>query len=411
MNPDNTEEAGNAKPGWSRFWTIAVASVVILSSSILLIASKTSPRVKPFLSDRLKRSTALEEQPAEPVTLLEERHDFLLTEKMGEEERNLQNAYCQSRGGSCTAGLTVCCENLSCGVSKTCENCFSPEAVVAGREGPIRMKDLRVGEEVWTGKRFQPVYSFAHKHGNIPTNFLSLKTTASKAPLEVTGNHLLYVSGKADPVRAADIQVGDKLVGLNQDTDVATVLQVKSIVRGGLYAPLTSDGMVVVNDVLASTYVNYAPFNALSPYISYGLQDRYQHAAFFPYRMFCSLVGCENESYDETTGYSKYGSAWMGLVEWLSDHALLLSAALYLVGAPLDWVLESKVFEQLGLQVVLRTFVLLFVAGPIWLIGWLVIELVKNPMHLGAGLAGVLAWKKWSSTNGGKGNTGPQELK
>ena len=127
------------------------------------------------------------------------------------------------------------------------------------------MADLEVGDRVLSstgGESYQTVYAFAHLDKTRPTKFLQIFTDSgsSEAALEVTENHLIFLGGKSHPVPAKTIRVGDLLKGNNENTQYQSTLNVTSIqtvVRNGVYAPLTQDGTVVVgkDNVVASSYV------------------------------------------------------------------------------------------------------------------------------------------------------------
>ena len=83
------------------------------------------------------------------------------------------------------------------------------------------MRELEVGDMVFSGHnrkgqpRYQPVYSFRHYHLTQEETFLQIYTGLSKDPLEITGDHFLFVQnekGNENTVQADAIQVGDLLV-------------------------------------------------------------------------------------------------------------------------------------------------------------------------------------------------------
>lgn len=190
--------------------------------------------------------------------------------------------------------------------------CFSEHSMVQVKDqGPIPLLQLKIGDavEVADGK-FSKVYSFAHFAPEASTPFLQILGENMEEPLEITSEHMLYVNGTTK-IPARDINVGDYLssaIGLTQ------VISLGTVTRAGAYAPLTITGNIVVNGVHASTYVAH---QALTPFLSYDMQHFVQHSVFLPYRVYCGFIGCENESYDETTGLSRFAAAWIPMLNWL----------------------------------------------------------------------------------------------
>merc|ERR1712228_647618 len=118
--------------------------------------------------------------------------------------------------------------------------------------------------------------------------------------LEVTGEHLLHVVGKEHPVRADSINVGDSLYHALEGT--ARVLKTSTITNKGLYAPLTPSGKIVVNNVVASSYI--ALTEADSEYISLGpwsmSHSDLVHLTLAPFRVVCMGVNDKPcQVYDE----------------------------------------------------------------------------------------------------------------
>ena len=81
------------------------------------------------------------------------------------------------------------------------------------------MKDLKIGDYVLTdADHYEPVFTFGHVDRERPTDFVSIETVPRNAkrstdhrPLEMTGQHLVFLHGKANPVRADSVKVGDIL--------------------------------------------------------------------------------------------------------------------------------------------------------------------------------------------------------
>jgi hypothetical protein len=129
--------------------------------------------------------------------------------------------------------------------------CFSGETTVQVKEkGTIMMKNLKIGDEVLvaTGK-YEPVYSFGHRHESMEADFLQLLPSG----LELSADHMVKAGGRFVP--ASMVQVGDVLESTNGN--VVTVEAIKRVIRRGVYAPFTMSGTIVVSDIQASNYVAF----------------------------------------------------------------------------------------------------------------------------------------------------------
>ena len=184
------------------------------------------------------------------------------------------------------------------------------------------MKDLKVGQQVFAGysdsglfgKRspiYETVYGFGHHSPDKVVEYLRITTAPSgKRPLEISGSHLVFVNGKKDPVRADSLQVGDELLHKSMDsgaTKPTRITKMETIMRRGLYQPLTKDGTIVVNDILASTYVSIledAP-EVVTKYLTVVSEDQLLHWWLAPYRMVCQGMPslCHNDKDSEGVAY------------------------------------------------------------------------------------------------------------
>ena len=139
--------------------------------------------------------------------------------------------------------------------------------------------DLQIGEEVLavdtvTGElTFSPVITFLDRNSKEPRQFF-LITTETGETLTLTPTHLVYATSKEnyqnevinevstndltsfEAIYAKDIQEGDLVLvqtsrGLLKPARVAAV---ETHVLTGVYAPLTSMGNLVVDNIVASCY-------------------------------------------------------------------------------------------------------------------------------------------------------------
>ena len=198
--------------------------------------------------------------------------------------------------------------------------CFSERATVLVQgKGTTRMDQLQIDDMVLAmDGTYTRVYSFGHLDRQRNNEFLHITMVGKHEPLEITADHLLFVD-QVGLVPAGRIKVGALLVtsaiDLNSTAEVCTVRKVH---RKGMYAPFTVSGSIVVNGVAASNYIALPP--VFQSHFSFEEQHWLQHAAFFPYRLFCDLVGCTGENYDKVTGLSNAVTVWLPLLHWHEKH-------------------------------------------------------------------------------------------
>lgn len=214
--------------------------------------------------------------------------------------------------------------------------CFSEVSTVEVLgKGSVAMRDLSVGDHILTGNSYQPVYAFAHLDRRSKAEFLRIETDATSSALEITKNHLLYVDGAAaGPVRAGSVKVGDVLSGGAQVTKIDTVQ------RMGVYAPLTPDGVLLVNGIKASSYVSLPQ---VQDHALFG-GDRvaaFSHFGISPFRLLCNnLALCQ--SYNQEGIPQPLAALW-GFFDWFmaqSAGVQVASIVVYLLVAVVSWTLE-----------------------------------------------------------------------
>ena len=154
----------------------------------------------------------------------------------------------------------------------------------------VFMKDLQRGDEVKVAEGiYERVYGFGHRHETLEIEYLELILSTGTV-LEISADHMVSVQGNFVP--AKEIRNGN-LVSVLMDGTMALfkVVAIQRIVRQGAYAPFTWSGTILVNGVLASTYVAL-PSVPLSSY------QAVSHLATLPRRILC-WFGCD-ESYFES---------------------------------------------------------------------------------------------------------------
>ena len=199
--------------------------------------------------------------------------------------------------------------------------------------GEVAMEDLQLGDKVLTGNEYQEIYAFGHFHPTREAQFVQIlfDLDGQLENLEVTGNHLVYVDGRTHPIRADSIKVGDGLL-VGADKSHASVKKIRSIEKKGIYAPLTSRGSIVVNNIAASTYISLQ--DESPEYMQAGFlnisQQQICHLWMAPFRLMCKLGGgvgfCQTYNDD---GRPAWVSIGMGLATWLPGQHIVLQMILF----------------------------------------------------------------------------------
>ncbi|XP_059811955.1 desert hedgehog protein [Hypanus sabinus] len=171
--------------------------------------------------------------------------------------------------------------------------CFPSEATVTLEDGQIRaMSELTPGDRVLTvdatGKVVpSQVLLLLDKEEDMRISFTVLETENPQHHLELTAAHLIFVSDNNTdrmedfrPMFASRVQIGHfvlmKEVGSNHlHSSRIKAVYVKEDI--GAYAPLTSHGTLLVNNVLTSCYAVIE-------------KHHWAHLAFAPLRLFHSLT-------------------------------------------------------------------------------------------------------------------------
>merc|ERR1712176_1590548 len=106
-----------------------------------------------------------------------------------------------------------------------------------------------------------------------------------------TGEHLVFVEGKTNPVRADSIKVGDILQAQDK---TAVVEKIALVHRTGIFNPLTSSGTIQVNGITASTYISFQKENKEYVKFQGGIEimshHNAAHVAITPYRFYCTTL-------------------------------------------------------------------------------------------------------------------------
>ena len=177
---------------------------------------------------------------------------------------------------------------------------FSGRGTVQVHEkGQVALSSVQIGDLVHVGNgEYEPVYSFGHHdHESRGTSFLQLQTINEKS-LVLSQDHLVFEADIRIATPACLVKVGDEL--LDAFGARLAVVSILPVVARGLYAPFTPSGKIVVDEVMASSFVALRgdDTNVLS--IADDLPYHWlAHSFEFPHRVACYyLARCPNEIYN-----------------------------------------------------------------------------------------------------------------
>lgn len=156
------------------------------------------------------------------------------------------------------------------------------------------IEDLKIGEMVASlDSRGDVVYSeviaFLDRSTTEKRQFVQL-TTQSGRKLTLTPAHLIPVDGKGE-IFAGSVNEGDRILVRDVEDEKSSeetneipmgnlhwdrVISAKLVLREGVYAPLTKEGTLLVDDVVASCYAIVD-------------SQKIAHLAFFPLRLYKSI--------------------------------------------------------------------------------------------------------------------------
>lgn len=144
--------------------------------------------------------------------------------------------------------------------------CFSADSLVQTEtRGLVPMKDVMIGERVlcssYNGKQvYSDIIMFLDRNHHKEATFINIET-ADKASLTITSKHLIYVlntnsSDGYTSVFAEEIQVGQYVLVSNgvDRFKPSKVVAIATRISNGVYAPLTTEGTIVVDGILTSCY-------------------------------------------------------------------------------------------------------------------------------------------------------------
>jgi len=143
---------------------------------------------------------------------------------------------------------------------------------VMTRIGNKRMDELKLGDEIAAltdqGIAYSPIVWFHHSDPEQRGTYLTIRTNSNRT-ITMSGNHMLpLVDCGLKAATRLDFDLYTRFVFASRavpgscvltrdasgEITVEKVQEIDSSVQKGLYAPITSSGTIIVNDIVASCY-------------------------------------------------------------------------------------------------------------------------------------------------------------
>ena len=189
----------------------------------------------------------------------------------GEDEQNcsITDPNCGD-GEDCSTDASNVADDQYC-ILSICD-CFPPDATVETKNGKIPMKMLDIGTEILTIDQqgqliYSPVVTFVNKNAKQEGKFTTIETEDGTT-LTLTRAHLIYKTYYSNstqvhlqnpdsilPVFASKIKVDDYIFTASKQHNLrlmfpSKVVKVTNSKMKGVYAPLTAEGRMVVDNAL-----------------------------------------------------------------------------------------------------------------------------------------------------------------
>ena len=141
------------------------------------------------------------------------------------------------------------------------QGCFHPASLVEVKDlGLVLMRDLRPGQRVLTKKGWSKVITFLHWHRSESVGAILIDH--ERGSLTLTPNHLVLTcdeNGRDGGYKAAG-SIYPGMFLLAADRKPAPVLSTSQTSMSGYYSPLTENGSIIVDGVVASCYMQDEKF-------------------------------------------------------------------------------------------------------------------------------------------------------
>lgn len=158
-----------------------------------------------------------------------------------------------------------------CGNCGTRQKCFPQEATVSLESGVrVPMTGIKIGDRVMAGVRssgelvYSSVVAWLDRRANTTAQYTRV-TTKSGHSLVMSPNHVTFIKNNKNRQLiskfASDLNKGDLLLTVDKEIKSelvwSAIESIHAVISTGAYVPLTSEGTIVVDGVLASCYASF----------------------------------------------------------------------------------------------------------------------------------------------------------
>jgi hypothetical protein len=146
-------------------------------------------------------------------------------------------------------------------------SCFPADAIVEMQGGKsVPIAQIQVGDRVRVGPyEFSTVIMFSHRDSSALTMFVRLDTSERTA-IHLSPSHYIYANRRL--VVASAVRVGDSLASGREETGNLTVINASHVYKRGLYNPQTTQGDIVVDGAVASTFTAALPLGLAKAFLA-----------------------------------------------------------------------------------------------------------------------------------------------
>ena len=261
-------------------------------------------------------------------------------------------SFCASFGGA----QPICCDNSDSFCSYTCDggedcapycesSCFPATATVTTDDGGTKeMRDVQVGDRVEVVRAdgslgFEDVYLLTHKDATATSSYVRLSLDGGRS-LVLSPRHFIPTATGGSTawadrtvLGADEVRAGDRIWQLDQGVmRLATVAAATREPADGAFNPLTMDGTIVVDGVVASAHSDWF----LDGYVSADTQAKVYQAMFAPVRGLYRIMGpAWTRTISEDWGVvdaAREGTTSLGaMAGWIAGGLLLLAVAVPMI--------------------------------------------------------------------------------
>lgn len=234
---------------------------------------------------------------------------------------------------TCDSVSSSVCIKYTCSITQKSSSCFPGSSHVQLKDGTLkRLEDVEIDDDVIVGQNrtSEPLLTFIHAKREGLFTFLAMKIKSAvsekSSTLYVSPNHLIFDFDSKQARFASTFHTGDRVEYIDQDTIVpGEVVAIGLTKKEGFYAPLTSSGKIVIDNVVASNYATVS-------------NHELAHKTMVLYRWMLELFG----------GQATWGSDVPTILQFLLD--ITGSVQNTIVGMFLNTQLHDGTFQVSSIQ-------------------------------------------------------------